>query len=64
MGLRFAVSRAHGLTPYRVVFGRDPMLPSSLSVGSFDIEAALSVQDKGLAVEYVDALAVYMSEVS
>ena len=47
-----------------MVFGRDPMLPSSLSVCSFDIEAALSVQDEGLAVEYVDASAVYMSEVS
>ena len=47
-----------------MVFGRDPMLPSSLSVRSFDMEAALSVQDEGLAEEYVDALAVYMSEVS
>ena len=32
MGLRYCVTRSHGITPYRVIFGKEPSLPSSVKV--------------------------------
>jgi hypothetical protein len=41
MGLRFCVARAHRYSPYRVVFGTEPLLPSSLKTRQFELEEAL-----------------------
>ena len=54
MGLRSAVSRAHGKTPYSVLFGREPQLPSSFRMRDFDLEAALMADTEAAAVEYSD----------
>lgn len=62
MGLRFTVSRAHGNTPYRVLFGKEPLLPSTLKVREFDLEAALTAEEDSEAAAYVDALAIYLLE--
>lgn len=60
MGLRFSVTRAHSLTPYRVLYGREPMLPSTILVRSFDLDKALATVDAGLAEEYIMELAAHM----
>ena len=62
MGLRFTVSRAHGVTPYRVIFGCEPLLPSAVKVREYDLEAALKAADAASADEYVESLAMYLSE--
>ena len=62
MGLRFTVSRAHGVTPYKLLFGREPLLPSSVRVCEFNLEAALEVVDEVAASEYVEDLVVYLAE--
>ena len=38
MGLCFSVTRAHSMTPYKVLFGRDPMLPSTILKREFDLD--------------------------
>ena len=63
MGLRFAVSRAHGRTPYSVLFGREPLLPSCFRVRDFDLEAALATESEAAAEEFADELAVYLADV-
>ena len=62
MGLRFTVSRAHGVTPYKLLFGREPLLPSSVKVREFNLEAALEVVDEVAASEYVEDLVAYSAE--
>lgn len=62
MGLRCTVSRAHGMTPYRVIFGREPLLPSAVRVREFDIEGALAAADAATAEVYVEELSVYLQE--
>ena len=62
MGLRFTVSRAHGVTPYKLLFGREPLLPSSVKVREFNLEAALEVVDEVAASEYVEDLVAYLAE--
>ena len=62
MGLRFTVSRAHGVTPYRLLFGKEPLLPSSVRLREFDLEAALEAADMADASAQVDALAAYLAE--
>lgn len=63
MGLRFTVCRAHGNTPFKVLFGKEPMLPSSLKVREFALSAALQAATEENAAEYVDALTVYLLEI-
>ena len=60
MGLRFTISRAHGVTPYRLLFGKEPLLPSSVRVREFDVEAALEAADVVDASGHVEALAAYL----
>lgn len=60
MGLRFTISRAHGVTPYRLLFGKEPLLPSSVRVREFDVEAALEAVDVADASGHVEALAAYL----
>lgn len=62
MGLRFTVSRAHGVTPYRLLFGKEPLLPSTVKIREFDLEAAIASIDQAEAEEQVDALATYLRE--
>ena len=61
MGLRFCVARSHGVTPYRMIFGRDPQLPSTIKLQNFDVELALSTADQVVASEYVEHLAAYLA---
>ena len=62
MGLSFTVSRAHGVTPYRLLFGKEPLLPSSVRLRKFDLEAVLEAADVADASAQVDALAAYLVE--
>lgn len=41
------------MTPYRVLYGRDPMLPSTILKRDFNLDEALATQDVGLSEEYV-----------
>ena len=62
MGLRYCISRSHGATPYRVIFGKEPSLPSAVKAKSIDIEQALATQDEEAAEEYVEQLAEYLGD--
>ena len=61
MGLRFSITRAHRITSYRVLFGRDPMLPSTILKREFDLDSALQTQDVGIGEAYVDV--AHMSDI-
>ena len=63
MGLRFSITRAHSMTPYRVLYGREPMLPSSILIRNFDLDKALATVDEGMAEEYTIELAGHMEEI-
>jgi len=63
MGLRFSITRAHSMTPYRVLFGKEPMLPSTILIREFDIDKALATTDLALSDAYVTELAVHMEEI-
>ena len=63
MGLRFSITRAHSMTPYRVLFGKEPMLPSTILIREFDIDKALETTDLALSDAYVTELAVHMEEI-
>ena len=54
MGLQFTVSRAHGVTPYKLIFRREPLLPSYVRLQEFDLEAALEIVDESNAPTYVE----------
>ena len=60
IGLRYSVTRAHGYTPYRILFGIEPSLPSSLKIREFDVEAALAAESEEALAVYADELAVGM----
>lgn len=63
MGLRFSITRAHSMTPYRVLFGRDPMLPSTILKRDFDLDKALETQDVSISDAYVAELAEQMHHI-
>ena len=63
MGLRFSITRAHSMTPYHVLYGREPMLPSSILIRNFDLDKALATVDEGMAEEYTIELAAHMEEI-
>lgn len=63
MGLRFCVTRAHSLTPYRVIFGRDPMLPSTILRREFNLDKALATEDISTSEEYVLELVAHMHDI-
>ena len=63
MGLRCTVSRAHGMTPYRVIFGREPSLPSSIYSKDFDLEAALATAHAGTSEDFAEQLAEHMESI-
>ena len=63
MGLRFTVSRAHGLTPYRAIFGREPTLPSSIYTTDFDLDAALATAHAGTSEDFAEQLATHMGRI-
>ena len=60
IGLRYTVTRAYGYTPYKVLFGVDPQLPSSLKARGYNVQAATKVKNEECVIEYADELAVGM----
>ena len=51
------------MTPFRVLFGKEPMLPSTILISEFDIDKALKTSDVVLSDAYVTELAVHMEEI-
>ena len=63
MGLRFCATRAHSMTPYRVLYVKEPMLPSTILIREFNIDKALDAKDIEISDAYVTELAVHMAEI-
>lgn len=51
------------MTPYRVLYGKEPMLPSTILKREFNIDEALETRNVELSDAYVTELVVHMEEI-